>query len=216
MPTTFTTSFPVTRGCTGTKRVVGSDPPKKMRFLQLSLQKSPREAMSVANYLSGSGGGRSLFIDPSGKGFSRPEERWGGLDGHKQQWLDRDRHPSPRRSRPPRRHSIVGSAPGPRQGPDRAPPPRTQERGLIFTGAPCYIFSSRRSISPARTTQREVGKEIAKANAIGLALALSSRKASARRLWLASLKPSGRTSRSPLTTRNGLSPVRPQASEESS
>ena len=43
----------------------------------------------------------------------------------------------------------------------------------------------------------------------------SSKKVSARRLWLASLKPSGRTSRSPLTTRNGLSPVRLQASEKS-
>ena len=34
--------------------------------------------MSVSHYLSGSGGG-SLFIDPSGKGFSHSEERWGGL-----------------------------------------------------------------------------------------------------------------------------------------
>ena len=70
MPTTFITSFPVTRGCTGTKRVVGSDPPKKMRFLQLSLQKSPREAMSVANCLSGSGrGGAPYSLIPPGRVF---------------------------------------------------------------------------------------------------------------------------------------------------
>ena len=36
--------------------------------------------MSGTHCLSGSGGGRSLFIDPSGKGFSHSEERWGGLD----------------------------------------------------------------------------------------------------------------------------------------
>ena len=128
-------------------------------------------------------------IDPSGKGFSR---------------LDLDRHPGSRRSRPARRHSIAGSAPG------------KQEWTLIFTVGPCYIFSSRRPITRARRTQREVGKEIAKANAIGLALARSSRKVSARRLWLASLKPPARTSRSLLTTRNGLSPAPPQASEKSS
>ena len=132
MPTTFTTSFPVARCCTGTKRVVGSDPPKIMRFLQLSLQKSPREATFVAHCLSGSGGGRSLFIDPSGKGFSHSEERWRGLDGQKRQCLDRDHHPGPRRACPPRRHSIVGSAPGPRQGPGAALPLSYTRVGIDF------------------------------------------------------------------------------------
>ena len=132
MPTTFTTSFPVARGCTGTKRVVGSDPPKKMRFSHFRVQKSPREGMSVANCLSGSGGDRSLFINPSGKGFSHSEERWRGLDGQKRQCLDRDRHPGPRRARPRRRHSIAGSAPGPRQRPGGALPLSHTRVGIDF------------------------------------------------------------------------------------
>ena len=40
-----------------------------MRFLQLSLQKSPREAMSVANCLSGSGGGAPYSLIPPGRVF---------------------------------------------------------------------------------------------------------------------------------------------------
>ncbi len=132
MPTTFKTSFPVTRGCTGTKRVVGSDPPKIIPFLSILVRKWPREGMSVSHCLSGSGGGRSLFIDPSGKGFSHSEERWRGLDGQKRQCLDRDRHPGPRRARPPRRHSIAGSAPGAKQAPGGALPLSYTRVGIDF------------------------------------------------------------------------------------
>ena len=69
MPTTFTTSFPVARGCTGTKRVVGSDPPKIMPFLSILVRKWPREAIFVPNSLSGSGGGAPYSLIPPGRGF---------------------------------------------------------------------------------------------------------------------------------------------------
>ena len=69
MPTTFTTSFPVARGCTGTKRVVGSDPHKIMPFLSILVRKWPREAIFVAHCLSGSGGVAPYSLIPPGRVF---------------------------------------------------------------------------------------------------------------------------------------------------
>ena len=69
MPTTFITSFPVARCCTGTKRVVGSDPHKIMPFLLIFVRKWPREAIFVAHCLSGSGGVAPYSLIPPGRFF---------------------------------------------------------------------------------------------------------------------------------------------------